>query len=228
MLKGSCSSKVTVHNTEALSWFSLICFNLVSSPDKIMYIPRHFEVTEDDQIFAFIEANGFGQLISSVQGKLFSSHIPFLLSSDRLKLVGHLAKQNPQHTDIDNQEVLVSLQGPHSYISPSWYSSPGVPTWNYQAVHIYGLCQVFDDHEKIKILVDSLTRKYESSFQIPWQPDYKASMLGAIIGIEVTIGEIQGKFKLSQNRPAEDKEQVIEELTNTGSINLARAMRRNG
>ncbi len=193
-----------------------------------MYIPRHFEVTDDDQIIAFIEANGFGQLISSVQGKLFSSHIPFLLSSDRLKLVGHLAKQNPQHNDIDNQEVLVSLQGPHSYISPSWYSSPGVPTWNYQAVHIYGLCKVFEDHEKIKILVDSLTRKYESSFQIPWQPDYKASMLGAIIGIEVTIDDIQCKFKLSQNRPAEDKEQVIEQLSKSGSINLASAMRRNG
>ena len=193
-----------------------------------MYIPRHFEVTDDDQIIAFIEANGFGQLISSVQGKLFSSHIPFLLSSDRLKLVGHLAKQNPQHNDIDNQEVLVSLQGPHSYISPSWYSSPGVPTWNYQAVHIYGVCQVFVDREKIKLLVDSLTRKYESSFQIPWQPDYKASMLGAIIGIEVTIDDIQCKFKLSQNRPAEDKEQVIEQLSKSGSINLASAMRRNG
>ncbi len=193
-----------------------------------MYITRHFEVTDDDHIFAFIEANGFGQLISSVQGKLFSSHIPFLLSSDRLKLVGHLAKQNPQHTDIDNREVLVSLQGPHSYISPSWYSSPGVPTWNYQAVHIYGLCKVFDDREKLKLLVDSLTRKYESSFQIPWQPDYKASMLGAIIGIEVTIDEIQGKFKLSQNRPAEDKERVIEQLSKSGSINLASAMRRNG
>jgi transcriptional regulator len=190
-----------------------------------MYIPRHFEVTDDDQIFAFIEANGFGQLISSVQGKLFSSHIPFLLSSDRLKLVGHLAKQNPQHTDIDNQEVLVSLQGPHSYISPSWYNYPGVPTWNYQAVHIYGVCQVFDDREKIKLLVDSLTGKHESSFQNPWQPDYKDSMLGAIIGIEVSIDDIQCKYKLSQNRPARDRKRVIEQLEKSGSISLARAMR---
>ena len=193
-----------------------------------MYIPRHFEVTDDDQIFAFIEANGFGQLISSVQGKLFSSHIPFLLSSDKQKLVGHLAKQNPQHSDIDTQSVLVTLQGPHAYISPSWYRSPGVPTWNYQAVHIYGVCQVFDDREKLKILVESLTEKYESSFQVPWQPDYKASMLGAIIGIEITIDEIQGKFKLSQNRPAKDKQRVIEQLSKSGSASLARAMRRNG
>ena len=191
-----------------------------------MYIPRHFEVTDNDEIFAFIDANAFGQIISSVQGKLFSSHIPFLLSSNKQKLVGHLAKQNPQHADIDQQDVLVTLLGPHAYISPSWYKSPGVPTWNYQAVHIYGACKVFDAHEKLKTLVESLTDKYESSFQVPWQPDYKASMLGAIVGIEVTIDEIQCKYKLSQNRSAEDREQVILQLENTGSIDLAGAVRR--
>ena len=191
-----------------------------------MYIPRHFKVTDDDEIFAFIEANSFGQIISSIEDKLFASHIPFLLSGDKQKLVGHLAKQNPQHSDMDKQEVLVTLQGPHAYISPSWYQSPGVPTWNYQAVHIYGVCEAFDDHEKIKLIVDSLTRKFESSFQNPWQPDYKAPMLGAIVGIEVSIKEIECKYKLSQNRPAEDREQVIEQLENTGSIGLARAMRR--
>jgi len=191
-----------------------------------MYIPKHFEVTDDDEIFAFIEANGFGQIISSLQGKLFSTHIPFLLSSNKKQLLGHLAKSNPHHSAMHKQQVLVTLQGPHSYISPSWYRSPGVPTWNYQAVHIYGVCKVFDDHEKIKIIVDSLTEKYESSFQVPWLPDYKTSMLGAIVGIEVTIGEIQCKYKLSQNRPDEDREQVIEQLENTGSIRLAKTMRR--
>ena len=191
-----------------------------------MYIPRHFEVTDHDEIFAFIEANGFGQIISSVQGKLFSSHIPFLLSSNKQKLVGHLAKQNPQLADIDQQDVLITLLGPHAYISPSWYKSPGVPTWDYQAVHIYGACKVFDAHEKLKTLVESLTDKYESSFQVPWQPDYKASMLGAIVGIEVTIDEIQCKYKLSQNRSTEDREQVILQLENTGSIDLAGAVRR--
>ena len=192
-----------------------------------MYIPRHFEVTDHDEIFAFIEANGFGQIISLLQGKLFSTHIPFLLSSDKQKLVGHLAKQNPQHSDMDKQEVLVTLLGPHDYISPSWYQSPGVPTWNYQAVHIYGVCEVIDDHEKINIIVDSFTEKYESSFQVPWLPDYKASMLGAIVGIEVNIKEIQCKYKLSQNRPEGDREQVIKQLENTGSGSLAEAMRRN-
>ena len=103
-----------------------------------MYIPKHFEVTDEDEIFAFIEENAFGQLISHVKGRLFSTHLPFLLSENRKKIVGHLAGKNPQQSELEGQEVLVSLEGPHDYISPAWYSSPGVPTWNYQAVHVYG------------------------------------------------------------------------------------------
>ena len=147
-----------------------------------MYIPRHFEIIDKDEIFAFIESNAFGQLVSSVEGRLFSKHMPFLLSGDRSKLVGHFAKQNPQHAELENQEVLVTLQGPHGYISPSWYESFGVRTWNYQAVHIYGVCTLFDSHKKLKELVDSLTDNYESFFPAPWQPEYKALMLDVIIG----------------------------------------------
>ena len=126
-----------------------------------MYIPRHFAVSDRDEMFAFIEANAFGQLISSVAGRPFSTHMPFLLSADRTSCIGHLAKQNPQHAEIGGQQVLISLQGPHDYVSPSWYRSPGVPTWNYQAVHIYGRCRVFTDREKLKSLVDALTARYE-------------------------------------------------------------------
>lgn len=190
-----------------------------------MYIPRHFEVTDNEEIFAFVESNTFGQLISSYQGGLFSTHIPFLVSEDKTRLLGHLAKQNPQHLDIEYQEVLVTLEGPHDYISPSWYRSPGVPTWNYQAVHIYGVCNVFHDSEQIKKVVDTLTNKNESAFQEPWQPDYKASMLDAIVGIEIVISKIQCKYKLSQNRSAQDQKQVAEQLEKLGSHELARAMR---
>ena len=95
-----------------------------------MYVPEHFEVTDADEIFAFVAANAFGQLISKVDGRFFSTHIPFLLSADRTKLLGHMARPNPQHLELDNQQVLVTFQGPHDYISPAWYASPGVPTWN--------------------------------------------------------------------------------------------------
>lgn len=191
-----------------------------------MYIPKHFEVTDNAEIYAFIEKNTFGQLISQVDGRLFSTHIPFLVSEDKTKMVGHLAAQNPQYLGLEEQEVLVTLEGAHDYISPAWYSSPGVPTWNYQAVHIYGECRVFRDVEQLKRLVDALTAKYEAAFEKPWQPEYKSSMLGAIVGVEISIREVQCKYKLSQNRSSQDKAQVAEQLESLGSSKLSEAMMR--
>jgi transcriptional regulator len=192
-----------------------------------MYIPEDFKITDSKEIHEFIALNGFGQLLSNADGRLFSTHIPFLLSDDKTKLLGHLAKQNPQVKDIEGQEVLVTLQGAHDYISPSWYASPGVPTWNYQAVHIYGRCIVFNDPRMLKSVIDTLTEKYESQFSTPWQPNYGSSMLGAIVGIEININEIQCKYKLSQNRSTQDQQQVIEQLKIKGSKQLADAMQRN-
>lgn len=192
-----------------------------------MYIPKHFEVTDRDEIFAFVEANAFGQLISNVNGRLFSTHLPFILSENRSKIIGHLALPNPQHTEIDGQEVLITLEGAHDYISPAWYSSPGVPTWNYQAAHIYGQCKVFRDAKELQGIVNTLTNKYEAAFKEPWQPEYKTSMLGAIVGVEITINEIQCKYKLSQNRSPQDRSQVVEQLKLLGSNRLAEVMGRN-
>ncbi len=189
-----------------------------------MYIPKYFEVTDKEEIFAFVESNAFGQLISNVGGKIFSTHMPFLLSDDKTKIIGHLALQNPQHSDLNGQETLITLQGPHDYISPSWYASPGVPTWNYQAVHIYGKASVFSSTKKIKSVVDTLTQKYESSFPQPWKPEYKTAMLSAIVGVEITISEIQCKYKLSQNRSTQDREQVVTQLNEVGSHELASSM----
>ncbi len=153
--------------------------------------------------------------------------MPFLLSDDNTKIFGHLAIQNPQRSDLNGQDVLITLQGPHDYISPSWYTSPGVPTWNYQAVHIYGQANVFSSSEKIKSVVDALTQKYESAFLQPCKPEYKANMLNAIVGVEITISEIQCNYKLSQNRSAEDRGQVVTQLNEVGSHELASSMVRN-
>lgn len=191
-----------------------------------MYIPKNFEITETSEIFSFIERHAFGQIISNLNGKLFSTHIPFLLSDDKKHLLGHLAKQNPQIQNLDGQEVLITLEGPHDYISPSWYEGAGVPTWNYQALHIYGACTVFNDSERLAQLVNTLTEKYESKFEKPWKPEYKATMLGAIAGIEISINEIQCKYKLSQNRSEQDQKNVALQLKRKGSILLAEAMQR--
>ena len=189
-----------------------------------MYIPKHFEITDEAEISKFIEANSFGQLISQIDTAIVSTHIPFLFDAKNRVLVGHLAKANPQWQQIQKQKVLVTLQGEHAYVSPSWYESAGVPTWNYQAVHIEGTAESFTDPEKLKHVVDTLTEQNESGFQNPWEPDYAASMLRGIIGIENAITSVRCKFKLSQNRSAQDQSNVQEKLAYGGHKALADAM----
>ncbi len=190
-----------------------------------MYIPQHFKVNDRKEILAFIKANAFGQLVSLVKGRLFSSHIPFMLSDDGQSLICHIAKCNPQWEEIENQEVLITFQGPHDYISPSWYSSPGVPTWNYQAVHVYGKPALITEIEKLKNIVNTLTAIHESTLETPWVPEYKNSMLNAIIGIEIKMTDLQCKYKLSQNRTEKDRRQVIEKLQKRSSTQLSQAIK---
>lgn len=191
-----------------------------------MFVPDKFAVTDSDEIFAFVAANAFGQLVSQHEGRPLVSHLPFLVSEDRRTLRCHVARPNPQWRQIENQQVLATFLGPHDYISPSWYRGAGVPTWNYQAVHVYGRCRVFDDAAELAALVEALSGVYEGRFESPWQPRYPDSMLRAIVGIELAIDEIQGKYKLSQNRPAEDHAPVIDRLDELGSDALVAAMRR--
>lgn len=190
-----------------------------------MYLPQPFAVTDKEKILAFIKSNTFGQLISTVNGRLFSSHIPFVVTDDGRSLICHLARHNPQWEDLVGQEVLVTFQGPHGYVSPSWYSSPGVPTWNYQAVNFYGSPEIITDEEKLKAMLEQLTEFYESAFDKPWASDYKASLLSGIIGVQVRMEEVHCKYKLSQNRCEQDRLQVVEELESRGSVKLARAMK---
>jgi transcriptional regulator len=189
-----------------------------------MYIPDHFSIKDTDEIDSFIRNNAFGQLISNLEGRIFSTYMPFILSEDQVRITGHVAKSNPQHPVLNGQEVLITLEGPHNYVSPSWYEGPGVPTWNYQAVHIYGEARVFTDTDRLKTVVDTLTSNYECSLPEPWEPKYKASALNAIIGVEVIIREIQCKYKLSQNRTANDRKEVIRQLKTLGNLALAEEM----
>lgn len=189
-----------------------------------MYIPKPFEVTEKHRILAFIKANAFGQLISRVDGRLFASHIPFLIGEDGCSLSGHLARENPQWKSIESQEVLVTFEGPHAYISPTWYNSPGVPTWNYQAVHVYARCKVTHDTDRLKQLVEMLSDSYESGSARPWVPDYSPGMLRGIVGLELEITDLQCTYKLSQNRPKADRQNVVDELEKAGLTSLASAM----
>ncbi len=192
----------------------------------VMHIPSSFKVSDQGELFSFINQYSFGQLISIDDDRPCSTHIPFLLDSENKKLICHLAKINTQWKSIHDQEVLITFLGPHDYISPTWYVGNGVPTWDYQAVHVYGKATVINDHEILKNMVDELSSKYESKKPDPWLGEYADEMLSAIIGIEIDIKEIQGQYKLSQNRSKEDREQVIKTLKKNGSKQLSRAIKK--
>ena len=191
-----------------------------------MYVPNHFSITDEEEIFSFLDANAFGQLISIADQRPTASHLPFLVSDERKHLVCHLARQNPHWQQLEDQRVLVTFQGPHDFISPSWYQTAGVPTWNYQALHIYGRCRVFDQPEALATVVEALSKRHESGFDTPWEPQYRDAMLKAIVGVEIEIEEIQCKYKLSQNRPTQDHQGVIDKLDQSGSEPLVQAMRK--
>lgn len=186
-----------------------------------MYIPDHFKETNLERITALIENYPFGMLVTAPDGPPFVSHLPFLFDNTtgaHGKLLGHMARANPQWQHLaTGGKVLVVFQGPHAYVSPSWYSSPGVPTWNYAVVHLYGKPRLIEDEAELTALLERLTNTYESNKQNPWEPklsdERSAKLLGMIVGFEIEITDVQGKFKLSQNRPAEDRQQVIEELS---------------
>jgi transcriptional regulator len=182
-----------------------------------MYTPKHFEVTAPETLAAFIDAHSFGALITAPHGRPSASHVPFLLDRARNVLHCHLARANPQWQELaDAAEVLVIFTGPHGYVSPTWYAAPGVPTWNYTAVHVYGAARILDDPGHTARHVEALAAKYERGSPAPWVPDYDPRRLGGIVGIEIGIRSIEGKFKLSQNRSAADRAGVIAKLRANG------------
>jgi transcriptional regulator len=190
-----------------------------------MYVPKHFAEDDAEKLATLIEENSFGVLITVAEGRPFASHIPFLYEREANVLRGHVARANPQWQHFSGgSEVMVVFQGPHAYVSPSWYLSPGVPTWNYAVAHVYGSAQALEDPSRVKTIVEALTEKHERHNDPPWVPAYDPRMLNVIVGIEVAIREVQGKFKLSQNRSAADRAAVISKFEANGpEQNLALA-----
>ena len=147
--------------------------------------------------------NGFATITSLHKGILTATHLPLLLSDDKKTLIGHFSKANQQWKDIDGQEVLVVFQGPHCYISPSWYESPDtVPTWNYVTVHVNGKVQLLKDEDPL-----SLYNLHDVD------PAYIAALSKGVIGFTISIDKIEGKAKLSQNHSKERVERVITALS---------------
>ncbi|WP_298724362.1 FMN-binding negative transcriptional regulator [uncultured Ferrovibrio sp.] len=201
-----------------------------------MYIPAHFAARDQALLQGFIAANAFGLLLSGGGADLIGSHIPFLLEREDGgpgRLVCHLAAANPQAAALDGADVLCVFQGPHGYISPRWYAKkPAVPTWNYMAVHAYGRATVIRDATRLRGIVDRLSKVYEpeeGGWRLDDEPDnFVDAMLRGIVGVEIAISRLEGKFKLSQNRPA-DIALVAAALRKEGgedNLRLADAMER--
>jgi len=183
-----------------------------------MYTPKHFEHTDQQGLWDFIDSHAFGTLLTVADGRPFVSHLPFLPDRAAGILHCHVARANPHWGLLARSpQVLAIFAGPHGYVSPTWYAERGgVPTWNYTVVHAHGSAQAFDDAERTRKHVETLAAKYERGRPAPWVPDYDTRRLAGIVGIEIRVASLEGKFKLSQNRSEPDRKRVIAELAASG------------
>jgi transcriptional regulator len=187
----------------------------------VVYLPPAFTENREDVLVAHIERHDFGLLVTHGASGLIASQIPFLAErrGGTLFVQGHLARANPQAADFDgSDEALAIFPGPHAYISPGWYEAgPAVPTWNYASVHAYGPARRIEDPAWLRDLVRRLSERHEAREPAPWDmrelPEaYVQSMLNGIVGVEIAVSRLEGKFKLSQNRPAADRPRIVAAL----------------
>lgn len=204
-----------------------------------MYLPSHFNESQMDVLHELIEARPLATLVTLTAAGLSANHIPLHLCRDAGefgKLRGHVARANPVWRDcVTETEALAIFHGPEGYISPSWYPTKKqhgkvVPTWNYAVVHAYGTLQIIHDPAWIRGQIDALTAQNEAIFAAPWAvedapQEYIDQLAEAIVGIEMTITRLQGKWKVSQNQPAENKAGVIAGLGEQGAVDLAELVR---
>ena len=192
-----------------------------------MYLPKHFAEDRAEVLHAFVRAHPLGMLVTLDAGRPEVDHVPMLLEASGVRLRGHVARANAVARRVaDGEEVLVVFRGADQYITPSWYPAKRVdgkvvPTWNYSVVNVRGRIRWFDAADRLLALVEDLTRTHESPRAAPWAvsdapADYLASMLRAIIGFEIDIESMTGKFKASQNRSDADREGVARGLAEQG------------
>ncbi|HEX4073175.1 MAG TPA: FMN-binding negative transcriptional regulator [Planctomycetaceae bacterium] len=202
-----------------------------------MYVPSSFAEDDPERLRRFVEQNSFGIFVSQEQGVPAASHLPFLFdwtSGPHGRLIGHVARANPQWKELDGQETLTIFSGPHAYISPAWYQAEEVvPTWNYIAVHVHGRATVIHEADALAKMVGEFVRYYERPRAAPWTLDehshYVKKMCQQIVGFHIDITRIQGKWKLGQNHPAARRRlaaAALREQPDENSQAIAAAMER--
>ena len=198
-----------------------------------MYIPKHFDESRVEVMHGFMCSHPLATLVTLTASGIVANHIPMHISTAQMPygvLQGHVARANPVWSDsLPDVEALVVFQGPDAYISPSWYATKQetgrvVPTWNYAVVHAYGSLRVIDDADWLRAQIEKLVTAQEASFSQSWQvsdapAEYIDKLMGAIVGFEIVITRLSGKWKVSQNQPETNKEGVIRGLQNLHSSN---------
>lgn len=182
-----------------------------------MYVPEAFRLSDRARMIEVMRAFDFALLVTAPDGRAQASHLPFLYEADEGPhgtLYAHMARANPQWRDFatlaaNGGEALVVFQGPHSYISPTWYASeqPNVPTWNYVAVHAYGLPQVIDEPAAARALIERLVAVQEAGLTPPWttaglSDTFMSGMLRGLVAFRLPVTRLEAKAKLSQNKTA--------------------------
>ena len=185
-----------------------------------MYQPAHFVETDPATLLALMRAHPLATLVRG-GSELAADILPLQVQrdGDRWRIAGHVARANPLWREADGQPVLLLFQGPQAYVSPNWYPSKfqhgkAVPTWNYAMVQVHGTLRAIEDADWLRAFVTRLTERHEGGRAVPWHvsdapADYIDAMLKAIVGIEIEVTRVEGKFKLSQNRSAEDRTGVV-------------------
>jgi transcriptional regulator len=196
-----------------------------------MYVPAHFEESRPETLHRLIADHPLGALVTVGPNGLDANHIPFEFDADKGPdgtLRAHVARANPVWQEAAGRpDALVIFQGPTAYISPTWYPSKHeahrqVPTYNYMVVHAHGRIAVRDDEAFVRGLVARLTRKIEAGEPVPWKmgdapADFISQMLGAIVGIEIEVTKLTGKWKLGQNKASADRRGAADALAERDS-----------
>lgn len=189
-----------------------------------MYIPKIYRNEDVSEILDFIRQNGFAQLISTIDTIPFATHLPVMLKStdDQHFLHGHMARGNPQWKSLAGQRALMIFNGPHTYISSSWYDHVNVPTWNYIAVHVYGTIRIIDGDElytSLKILTDHYESSQSNPVTVEGMGEYVRMQMKGIVGFEMKVEKLEGKWKMSQNRDEKNHAAIIHQLEQINDAN---------
>ena len=183
-----------------------------------MYISKLYREEDRARIIEFLKQNEFATLVTYDGEKPTASHLLMEVVDEGEKLFvnGHMSKANPLWKTFErNPEVLIIFQGPHTYISPTWYNHINVPTWNYQAVHVYGSPRIVTDHDEAYAILSKLIVRYEhvASYRMETLPqDFVEKEMHGIIAFQITVTRIEANYKLSQNRDDEDYHNIIDQL----------------